>query len=118
MATVYRFTKGESWHDESGQEAHGFTHQLYPGVEICSFCGKPQASGWWRGHQTVSLWRRCAIEEVPRLMADAIAGECADAPHVVANLQRAWEQSEARFWLAACCAIAQAARRTKDRCQR
>jgi hypothetical protein len=116
MATIYRFTKGESCYDESGQEAPAFTRQLYPGVEVCSFCGEPTASGWWRGHQSISLCRRCAIEDLPRLLADAIAGERADAPNVVGNLQRAWEQAESRFWQAACVAIVQAAKRAKERC--
>jgi hypothetical protein len=118
MATIYRLTLGERWFDESGQEAPAFTRQLYPAVEVCSFCGEPHASAWWRGHQTISVCRKCAVEDLPRLLADALAGEHADAPNVVGSLHRALEQAEKNFWMASCCAIANAAERAKERRER
>jgi hypothetical protein len=113
MAIVYRLTKGEHFHDKNGREVPAFTSELWHGVDVCSFCGQPYAAAWWLGHQPISVCRKCAIENLPRLLADAVAGENADGPNVASNLHRAWEQAETRFWMAASCAISRAAERSK-----
>lgn len=40
----------------------------------CSACGNDYAIARWVGHQSINICRDCAIEVLPQLIADAIAG--------------------------------------------
>jgi hypothetical protein len=117
MAIVFRRTKGENlYQPKLAQEVPAFTRDTWgPEVETCSFCGAPQAAGWWHGEQRVSVCRTCAVQTLPRLMADALVGEREDFRHVYASLYRELLEAERHFWMAACGAIALAAQRVQER---
>lgn len=62
----------------------------------CAVCGDPDWRAMWAGHVVLCVCRRCAIEVLPRLIADAVWQSNmrpADADH-------SWQQARAEFWRA------------------
>jgi hypothetical protein len=88
-----------------------------PDVEVCSFCGEPNAAGWWMGRQYVSVCRRCALEVLPCLMADALVGERGDVPLALGSLHRDLETVLKTFWRAAAIAIHRTCRAALEGCE-
>ena len=88
-------------------------------IRQCFACDRPNASAYWRGDWLiVSICRECAVNVLPRLLADAITGEGGDLPDVVGTLRRAWQDAERAFWQAATVAVsrgAAVARRERQR---
>ncbi len=75
MATVWRKTRGELVHIAPGVEA-SLTRELFGlNVEVCSICGRRRATAWWRGQTILSICRPCALDVLPKLLADALVGE-------------------------------------------
>ena len=75
MATVWRKTRGELIHNGPDVEA-SLTRELFGlNVEVCSICGRRRATAWWRGTKILSICRPCALDVLPKLLADALVGE-------------------------------------------
>jgi hypothetical protein len=100
MATVWRNRKGERMDTEDRIERVLTRDMFSPDVEVCSFCGESESAAWWMGHQQVSVCRRCALEVLPCLMADALVGERGDLPHALVSLHRDLETVLKGFWRA------------------
>jgi len=62
-------------------------------VESCCLCGK-KSTAYWRGEKWIGICRWCAIDDLPKLMADAVVGGGAK---IGADLHHACGQ----FWRAA-----------------
>jgi hypothetical protein len=80
-----------------------------PGYDRCTLCGEP-ATAFWYGHATVSVCRRCAVEKLPLLIADAVCDERGDGPHAVTRLTAALETVRRQFWKGVAHAVHRAAR--------
>lgn len=74
-------------------------------VGRCSFCGERHATAFWQDWRTVSCCRRCAVEVLPKLMADAVVGEHGSQPGMVGTVRRYLDLATATFWQAAATAI-------------
>jgi hypothetical protein len=72
----------------------------------CTFCGEPDASAYWRcAVHDVATCRRCAVETLPKLIADAVVGEHGDGPHIIGRVQPELEIIQKNFWMAVAVAI-------------
>jgi hypothetical protein len=78
-------------------------------VEVCSFCGEPNATGWWMGHQIIAVCHGCALDAVPKLMADALVDEYGHK-RPIATLRQLQQVAEKNFWEAATLAVLRAVR--------
>ncbi len=79
----------------------------------CFNCGHP-AAALWRGHTPVAVCRPCALDTLPRLLADALVGTHPRRPSLIAELGNGLETARANFWRAAACAQAAEAQRDRD----
>jgi hypothetical protein len=106
MSTIFRRIKGEQDHDD---ERRTTLEMFGEGVGRCTVCDG-DATGWWRGQTgDVSLCPRCAVDAMPKLLADSLVGEF-DSPHVVQRLQGSLKEFNAQFWRAAAIAIVRVAK--------
>jgi hypothetical protein len=77
----------------------------------CTFCGTPDTSGYWRGVEgDVAVCRGCAVEVLPKLLADALVGERGDNPQTIGQLHRQLETVLKNFWQAVAGAVWRAVR--------
>jgi hypothetical protein len=74
-------------------------------VQRCCLCGEPP-SAYWRGEVVIAVCSRCAVEVLPKLIADAIVGPHCGHKTVIPRLVEAGRRAAAAFWKAAACAIA------------
>ncbi len=66
---------------------------------VCSICGEPIWTAAWVGMIELHLCRRCAVEVLPRIIADAIG-----QPHLtLAEITDTLTQIKGEFWRA--CAL-------------
>jgi hypothetical protein len=68
-------TRTRSRHDETqgtNMSTRKAVEDWFSGEEPCSICGAAGWDGMWRGHDTIFVCRRCAIETLPALIADAV----------------------------------------------
>jgi hypothetical protein len=96
------------------------TPELFPGIDKCSFCLVEPASGWWDAiPSVVACCPDCAVEILPKLMADSLVGDRGQEPQTGDHLRRAWDRAAMFFWRAAALAIgrcaAEALREVKSR---
>ncbi len=75
MATVFLRRPGDHMPGDDLDPIPCTTPQMMPGVQVCSFCGESNAEGFWYGEKNVSCCRRCALETLSALQADALIGE-------------------------------------------
>jgi hypothetical protein len=108
MAVIYRNHPGEiiAHHGEQGaKDGRRFTREIVGEgvmIEECSFCGSPHATAFWRTLAgAVSVCLSCAVEALPKLMADAVFGENANAQGKIELGQLALRQATVAFWTAA-----------------
>lgn len=74
-------------------------------VKVCCVCGE-QPAAYWRGERVVAVCATCAVEVLPKLIADAVVGPTCGHKTVIARLREAERRAKAAFWEAAACAIA------------
>src|SRR5262245_33803948 len=86
---------------------------LFPGQRVCFGCGLEQATGFWLGDEKdASVCTECAVEILPKLIADALVAQLGrDGQDAIPHLRRNLDRIHARFWEAAAVAISKTNRR-------
>jgi hypothetical protein len=119
MAIYWRTRRGETTTDYRlvndemvSWEVPATTPELFGDqLATCTFCGRPEASGYWRGvEDDVAVCRGCAVEVLPKLLADALVGERGDNPQTTGQLHRKLETVLKNFWQAVAGAVWSAVR--------
>jgi hypothetical protein len=102
MATYWRVRKGETdMGSYFGEEDVPLTTPEMYGEQWakCTFCGENTARAYWRCvEKDVSVCRSCAVEVLPRLMADALVGEHGDNPNAYGQVHHHLERVLTNFW--------------------
>jgi hypothetical protein len=123
MAVVYTEWDGDAGRyvavDETYVDATGEAGTMPPRVEgdgLCNVCGESAAFASWVGVQTVQVCYRCAVETLPKLIADAAVGaSVARLPWGPARhgpgATETIDQVTAEFWRAYSLAMEREARR-------
>jgi hypothetical protein len=100
VATVYRTIKGDE--NPASTAEHpipGYTRELFGDeIEVCNFCRERNASAYWTGNHWLSVCRGCALDILPKLLADAIIGERVIPDTCLPNVLRDLEKIQANFW--------------------
>lgn len=107
------------WSDEEGTLRVMYGTRPDGKPRACLVCGgRPNAI--WVGEDILTVCRKCAIDVLPRIMADATAGVlqgcvASGQPMEVRNAMRsAWARAESLYWQAAAHAMAMLFRRPKS----
>jgi hypothetical protein len=117
MGTVYKSFKGESqWlpavnadGSYGAEERLVTTRQMWGKATLqCAFChsDKQDATGYWFGRGNVlGCCRTCALNVLPRLMADCLVPEGAPREATNAILNQYMTEIQRNFWEATTCAV-------------
>lgn len=62
----------------------------------CGICGNSKAVAGWMGQDLLAVCRGCAIEVLPKLLADAVVGKHSDNSTAIS----AWKSAEKHYWYA------------------
>ncbi len=65
-------------------------------VPTCDICGERPAAAYWAGQKEFCVCRKCALEVLPRLAADAVVGDTV-YPNTCSHVSAAKLQMEAAF---------------------
>jgi hypothetical protein len=91
MSTIFRDIKGQPIEQMTGHAS-----------KKCDMCDRVPPDAFWVGHRTISICYHCAIENLPRLIADAMRARSRDRSWLL----RTRDQMLERFWYAAALALA------------
>ncbi len=72
---------------------------MFPDAK-CDICGH-NATAMWSGKESIFICRRCAVDVLPRLIADAILSDVQVRDY--SRLLQAVEKAKSAFWQAATC---------------
>jgi hypothetical protein len=74
--------------------------------ESCNVCGEP-ADAQWAGHESIGICEACAINVLPRLIADAVRARFGESHGSGANGAFLRSEGEIRlaYWQAACASL-------------
>jgi len=75
----------------------------YMGMELgdlkCIICGSP-AAAVWVGEETVAVCKRCALEILPKLIADAVLNSLGDIDRFISSLEETQAVFNTNFYRA------------------
>ena len=76
----------------------GDVDDMYAGKR-CRLCGNDHPAAMWRGEMDIFVCTTCAIDVLPRLIADAVVSDHADFTSVLEDKNRI----DKAFWEAVAC---------------
>jgi hypothetical protein len=104
MGTIFRSSRGASYGMGEGRISD--VEIFGESILKCSFCGKPNATASWQGTLVnVSCCRECAVDVLPRLMADAFVGEHGHRSNMISTVMLLLDKALVAFWRAVSGAI-------------
>ena len=65
--------------------------------EKCSFCGNDSPQSFWHGGENVRTCRGCAIDILPKLLADSIVGD-RRSPTLLVSVELFFEKAKANYY--------------------
>jgi len=75
------------------------------GQMVCQICGK-EPDAVWTGQKEVVICLNCALNVLPKLIADAVANRRVK----ISVFKTMWEEAEKNFWYATACQLAHSTR--------
>jgi hypothetical protein len=109
MAVIFRRRKGELLQLGYEEEARTTLSLFGPKVGVCTLCGEDSAVGWWRAHEDLRVCRACAMDALPKLLADVLVGEWTLTTHTLPLVGRGLQEFLLSFWRAVAIALSRVA---------
>ena len=93
--------------------AHKFQEFLGEPHQVCSMCGKRKPDGFWGGPVDIWACKFCAVDILPKLMADSVVYGAPGGKPSWREIQKAMQQVERNFYYACTIALTQSLKEKK-----